>query len=82
MTGYITLIVILLLIIMGLLVVIYRLWRQTQRVSLGLDEVAEDTLKELYYLSRQQPAVKESDLQTLQQENPNLHVTLAPSPPQ
>jgi manganese transport protein len=44
-------IIFLILIILGLLVIIYRLWRQTKRVVLGLDEVTEDTLKVLYSLS-------------------------------
>ena len=38
------------------------LWRRTRRVSLGLDEITEDTLKALYYLSRQQPFVRSRDL--------------------
>ncbi len=53
MTAPITIIFILLLIIAGLLVVIYRLWQETRRVGLGLDEIAEDTLKALYHLSRE-----------------------------
>lgn len=59
---YISLILILLAIIAGLLVVIYRLWRQTRRESLGLDETVEDALKDLYHLSREQPTVRPSDL--------------------
>ena len=41
---------------------IYRLWRQTQQVALGVDEVAEDTLKELYHLTREQKEVRTRDL--------------------
>jgi manganese transport protein len=59
---WITLIFILILIIAGLLVIIYRLWRQTRRVQLGLDEITEDALKELYHLSRQETPVRSSDL--------------------
>jgi manganese transport protein len=70
MAVYNSLILVLSLIIIGLLVVIYRLWRQTRRVSLGLDEIAEDTLKELYYLSRQQPAVGEAELQRVTKIQP------------
>jgi manganese transport protein len=62
MTLYISLILILIAIIIGLLYVIYRLWQQTRRVTLGLDELAEDALKELYHLSRQQPLVRSNDL--------------------
>jgi manganese transport protein len=61
-TPYISVILILIAIILGLLYVIYRLWQQTRRVTLGLDELAEDALKELYHLSRQQPLVRSNDL--------------------
>jgi manganese transport protein len=53
---------ILLVIIIGQAAAIFWLWKQTRRVSLGLDEMAEDTLKELYHLSREQHEVRESDL--------------------
>ncbi len=52
----------LIVVILGLLIVVYRLWRQTRRVALGLDEITEDALKELYHLSRETPLVKERDL--------------------
>lgn len=42
--------------------VIIRLWRQTRRTALGLDEITEDTLKVVYHLSRQQPQVRRRDL--------------------
>ncbi len=62
MNPYLVIIVILLAIIAILLGVIYRLWRQTRRGALGLTELAEDALKELYHLSRQQPDVRQRDL--------------------
>ena len=43
-------------------VVIVVLWRKTRRIALGLDELAEDTLKALYHLSREKPVVRASDL--------------------
>lgn len=42
--------------------IIYRLWRQTRQVALGLDEVAEDVIKELYHLTREQKSVRPQDL--------------------
>jgi len=62
MNTYLLIICILVAIILGLLVIIYFLWRQTHRLAPGLDEVAEDSLKALYYLSRNRPAVPDSDL--------------------
>jgi len=56
------LIAFLLLVIAVLSIALIVLWRQTRRVSLGLDEIAEDTLKALYYLSRQTPLVRSRDL--------------------
>jgi len=49
-------------VIIAQFVIIVLLWRKTQRVSLGLDEISEDTLKALYHLSREKPAVRTSDL--------------------
>jgi manganese transport protein len=43
-------------------IVIAALWRRTRHTALGLDELAEDTLKALYHLSREKPAVRASDL--------------------
>ena len=43
-------------------VVIVVLWRRTRRIVLGLDEIAEDTLKALYHLSREKPVVRPRDL--------------------
>jgi len=43
-------------------VVIVVLWRRTRRIALGLDEIAEDTLKALYHLSREKPVVRPRDL--------------------
>ncbi len=48
--------------IVALSIALVVLWRQTRRVSLGLDEITEDTLKALYHLSRQQPLVRPRDL--------------------
>ncbi len=48
--------------IVALSVIVVILWRQTHRVALGLDEIAEDTLKALYHLSREKPIVRASDL--------------------
>jgi manganese transport protein len=55
-------IIILAAIILALVMLIIRLWKQTRRTILGLDEVAEDTLKALYHLSRTHPVVSDSDL--------------------
>ncbi|MGC8779267.1 MAG: Nramp family divalent metal transporter [Anaerolineae bacterium] len=52
----------LIIVIIALCVIIVVLWRQTRRVALGLDEIAEDALKSLYHLSRQQPLVRPRDL--------------------
>ena len=49
-------------VILALSIVVVILWRQTRRVSLGLDEITEDVLKTLYHLSRQQPLVRSRDL--------------------
>ncbi len=62
MNFYILIIVALLLIIVGLLIVIYRLWQQVRRENLGLDELVEDTLKDLYHLSREQTLVPSDNL--------------------
>ncbi len=48
--------------ILALSVAVVVLWRQTRRISLGLDEITEDTLKALYHLSRQQLLVQPRDL--------------------
>lgn len=62
MNGYVVAIIILIAIILALLVVIYRLWKQTQRSALGLDELAEDILKALYRLLRTKPDVRSNYL--------------------
>ncbi len=49
-------------VIIGLAIAVIILWRQTRRISLGLDEIAEDTLKALYHLSRDEPLVAPRDL--------------------
>lgn len=56
------LIVFLLAVIVALSVAVVVLWRRTRHVALGLDELAEDTLKALYHLSREKPVVRASDL--------------------
>ncbi|MFM8322609.1 MAG: iron dependent repressor, metal binding and dimerization domain protein, partial [Chloroflexota bacterium] len=61
MTLYL-IIAVLIVIILAQSVVIYRLWRQTRRETLGLNELTEDALKELYHLSRETPRVSERDL--------------------
>ncbi len=48
--------------VVALAIAVVVLWRRTRRVSLGLDEITEDTLKALYHLSRQQPLVRPRDL--------------------
>lgn len=55
-------IAILLLIILALSAAVVILWRRTQRVVFGLDEVAEDALKSLYHLTRQLATVSSRDL--------------------
>ena len=56
------LIVFLIAIIMAQFIAIVMLWQRTRRIALGLDEVAEDSLKSLYYLSREKPTVRANDL--------------------
>jgi manganese transport protein len=56
------LIAFLIAVIVALSVIVVILWRQTRRIALGLDEIAEDTLKALYHLSREKPIVRASDL--------------------
>lgn len=60
--GYIALVLALVAIILAQMIVIVRLRRQARRAALGLDEVAEDALKELYHLTREKPAVSISYL--------------------
>ena len=62
MTSSQVIILILIAVIFVLLFIIFRLWQQTRRVALGLDEIAEDTLKALYHLTRQSPQVQGNDL--------------------
>jgi len=52
----------LIVVIVAQSVVIVTLWRKTRHTALGLDELAEDTLKALYHLSREKPVVRASDL--------------------
>lgn len=52
------LLVFLVAVIAALSVAVVILWRRTQRVALGLDEITEDTLKALYHLSRQEPLIR------------------------
>jgi Mn-dependent DtxR family transcriptional regulator/Fe2+ transport system protein FeoA len=61
-TVYTTTILILFAIITGLLVVIFRLWRQTRQIGLGLDEITEDALKTLFNLTREKPVIPNKDL--------------------
>ena len=62
MNGYLALVLALLAVIVGLSIVVFRLWRQARRIGLGLDEIAEDALKALYHLSREEGPVREADL--------------------
>ncbi len=55
-------IVVLTLAVIALSVAVVMLWRRTRHAVLGLDELAEDTLKALYHLSREKPIVHASDL--------------------
>lgn len=55
-------IIILLAVIAFLLLVIFRLWRQTRRAAPGLDELTEDALKNLYHLTRQTQLVSSRDM--------------------
>jgi Mn-dependent DtxR family transcriptional regulator len=48
--------------VIALSVAVVMLWRRTRHAVLGLDELAEDTLKALYHLSREKPVVRASDL--------------------
>jgi manganese transport protein len=61
-STYLITIFILIIIIFILLFVIFRLRKQTRRNMLGLDEITEDTLKNLYHLAHEQPKVRDSDL--------------------
>ena len=49
-------------VILALVVVVVVLLRRTRRAVLGLDEIAEDSLKALYSLSREKPTVRPNDL--------------------
>ncbi len=69
--GYNLVIIVLVAIILALVVVIFRLWKQTRRTALGLDEIAEDVLKALYHLSRTRPVVHSSDLVRATELQPN-----------
>jgi len=60
--GLYAIIVFLIVVILIQSYVIFRLWKKTRRESLGLDEVAEDALKVLYHLTREQPEVSDRDL--------------------
>lgn len=53
---------VLILIVMVQAILIFLLWRRSRQVVLGLDEIAEDTLKVLYHLSRQKAPVSRSEL--------------------
>ena len=57
-----TVIVALTIAVITLSVAVVMLWRRTRHAVLGLDELAEDTLKALYHLSRVKPVVRASDL--------------------
>lgn len=57
------LITILTVIVIAQSTAIVMLWRRSKRVSFGLDEITEDALRELYHLSREEPDVRENDLQ-------------------
>src|SRR5512139_1273110 len=62
MTIYYLIILALVAIVIGQFLVIVRLRRQARQEALGLDEVAEDAIKSLYHLSREQPVVPDRDL--------------------
>jgi hypothetical protein len=57
---YLILFLVVVIIAQGIIILV--LWRRTQRVALGLDEITEDTLKALYHLSREKPTIRISDL--------------------
>lgn len=60
--NLIVIIVVLVVILIAQTILIIWLWRRSQRVILGLDEVAEDALKALYHLSRQKSPVQRAEL--------------------
>jgi manganese transport protein len=62
MNFYVVTIVVLVIILLAQSYLIWKLWRRTQSAALGLTELAEDTLKELYHLSRENPHVHDRDL--------------------
>jgi len=64
-------IVMLTMAVIALSVAVVVLWRRTRRAALGLDELAEDTLKALYHLSREKPVVRASDLARAAELQPN-----------
>ena len=60
MTIYYVIIFFLLAIIIVLSIALLRLRRQTRQISLGLDEISEETLKEIYHLSARRPRYLEN----------------------
>ena len=64
-------IVVLTLAVIALSVTVVVLLRRTRHAVLGLDELAEDTLKVLYHLSREKPIVRSSDLARAAELQPN-----------
>lgn len=62
MNIYIAIIIALVASNVALLWVVWRMRRHSQSGALGLTELAEDALKELYHLSRDAPQVQERDL--------------------
>jgi manganese transport protein len=64
-------IVVLAVAVIALSATVVVLLRRTRRAVLGLDELAEDTLKALYHLSREKPIVRSSDLARAAELQPN-----------
>lgn len=62
MTPSTIIIVCLILIILGLLYIIYRQRQQMKQMAPGLDEITEDTLKNLYHLAQEKRQVNSRDL--------------------
>jgi manganese transport protein len=64
-------IVVLTVAVIALSATVVVLLRRTRHAVLGLDELAEDTLKALYHLSREKPIVRSSDLARAAELQPN-----------
>ncbi len=62
MTVSNVIILLLLTAVIVLSILLRHYWLLSKRISLGIDEIAEDALKEIYHLSRETPEVRRKDV--------------------